>query len=80
MTPIPSVTLLDQGGGAMPVGHGQPAHGSREPQFVGWVERSETHHPVVLYTMGVAALHPSYRALSRVSTSGKRSGRRGLTI
>jgi hypothetical protein len=28
--------------------------------FVGWVERSDTHHRRALVVMGIAALNPSY--------------------
>ena len=29
-------------------------------QYVGWVERSETHHPAKVKAMGFAMLNPSY--------------------
>jgi hypothetical protein len=30
-------------------------------QLVGWVERSDTHHPRKRQLMGIASLHPSYK-------------------
>ncbi len=31
-------------------------------QVVGWVERSDTYQLMAVLAMGIAALHPSYRA------------------
>jgi hypothetical protein len=33
--------------------------------FVGWVERSDTHHCRAIFSMGIARLNPSYESEPR---------------
>ena len=64
-----SVELRDRGGMPMTVLTRQQCAGWRAmmpaaaevAHFVGWVERSETHH-LAARMMGIAALHPSYKS------------------
>src|SRR6188474_2447695 len=77
-----SVELRDRCGMAMTVSARQqcwiaPAGRAMTSQaeiahFVGWVERSETHH-LAASMMGIAALHPSYKRAHSKSENGERA-------
>src|SRR5215216_6005131 len=64
--------------GSSPANLGRSAPRDREGMsFVGWVERSETHHLLRRALMGIASLHPSYRTRKDIALTLRRprSGR-----